>query len=68
MCEESETICEAVFETNGDTCDTHCQSRGLLCENAWNDASGTKCNTNKGNPLGCDAAYDTQVCRCKTSK
>ena len=67
ICGNSETICEAVFRTNGDTCQNYCQSHGLLCENAWNDESG-KCNSDKSHPIGCDATKNGQVCRCKTSK
>ena len=64
-CENSETICEAVFKTNGQTCDSHCELLGLVCKDGWNDKSGT-CAKDPGNAGGCDTAYDTQICRCMT--
>ena len=66
-CEETATICEAVFATNGATCGTHCQSLGLICEGAWNDISGT-CDKDTGSASGCGIEYSKQICRCITGK
>ena len=65
-CEASETICEAVFRTNLETCNSQCQSFGLDCEDAWNEYSGT-CRK-KLNYHGCDNKLRMQICRCKLSK
>ena len=71
-CEESATICEAVFETKGTTCGTHCQSVGLVCEEAWDEASHTCASklTTDGRRVGngCGMSYGDQICRCATRK
>ena len=65
-CEDSETICEAVFRTNQQTCDKHCEKLGLVCEDGWNDISGT-CHKSS-DASGCNVGQWTQICRCKTGK
>ena len=69
-CEESATICEAVFMTKGATCGTHCQSLGLMCEEAWDEKSHT-CATKQTTDArrvdnGCSMSYNDQICRCTT--
>ena len=66
-CEDSDTICEAVFRTNEQTCDSHCESLGLVCEDGWNDKSRT-CVKDTGEASGCDQARRTQICRCITGR
>ena len=66
-CEDSETICEAVFETDGSSCNSHCQSLGLKCEDAWNDVSGT-CAKEGHADNACDVNMSKQICRCKKGK
>ena len=66
-CKESETICEAVFLTHFATCNWHCQSRGLTCEDGWSHVSGT-CTKNADITGGCHNPYATKICRCKKSK
>ena len=67
-CEESQTMCEAVFATNGDTCDTHCQSLGMVCKEAWDeqlktcDSKLVDDNRREGN--GCGMGYEFQICQC----
>ena len=65
-CEDSDTICEAVFETKGQTCAKHCESLGFVCEDGWNDKSGT-CTKETGSS-GCGMALGTQICRCKRGR
>ena len=71
-CEDSATICEAVFVTKGATCDTHCQSLGFICEEAWDEKYQTcdsKLRTDArrvGN--GCGMSYNDQICRCTTDR
>ena len=73
-CEESGIICEAVFVTNGTSCDAHCQSLGLTCEDAWDDKRETcvKKTTGDwsfGNRCGIsDPDDEDQICRCATGK
>ena len=65
VCEESETICEAMFQTKGATCNSQCQSMGLVCEDGWNDESGT-CGRRDND--GCNSEKQGQICRCKSCK
>ena len=62
-CEDTETICEAVFNTNYGSCNIHCKSLGLVCEGGWNNGEG--CNKEWGSPNRCDKEYGDQICRCK---
>ena len=69
VCTESATICEAVFNTGGETCDRHCQSLGLFCVAGWDDggACASKMTDDPrrvGN--GCRIPYGTQICRCSS--
>ena len=68
-CEESETICEAVFVTNKQTCGRHCKSLGLVCEDGWNHKSDT-CAKDKDSALdrGCELSQYMQICRCMEGK
>ena len=74
MCEESATVCEAVFRTSGSTCDTHCQSLGLSCERAWDNDAGVDdggCASKVTDDFrrignGCGMIYVDQICRCST--
>ena len=74
ICEASSTICEAVFNTNGDTCEDYCQSLGRTCNEGWN-VDGHTCNgklestedsSRTGN--GCNESYNYQICRCEACK
>ena len=73
-CEESATICEAVFWTNGATCNRHCKSRGLMCQEGWDDSGnpGTCSSKLVDDPHkvgdGCGIGYGNQICRCTTEK
>ena len=67
-CEHSETICEAVFRTNKQTCNSHCESLGLICEDAWNDKKSGSCVKDTDAASGCYIPYQMQICRCKTGK
>ena len=66
-CEDSDTICEAVFETKGKTCAKHCESLGFVCEDGWNDKSRT-CAKDTDEASGCDEARFMQICRCITGR
>ena len=68
MCEETLDYCEAVFDTGGTTCNTHCESFGLVCVEGWDEKDGdcasklTDDSRRVGN--GCDMVYWNQICRC----
>ena len=66
-CEESETICEAVFKTNGLTCEIQCQSLGLVCEDGWDETSNT-CVKKTYEESGCGTERGDQICRCTNGK
>ena len=69
-CEESATVCEALFVTSGATCDTHCKSLQLSCQEAWDETSKTCASklTADARRLddGCRMSYNDQICRCTT--
>ena len=67
-CSYSERTCEAVFKTDGKTCDSHCQSMGLVCEMGWDESSET-CDSRAADDArrignGCGMSYGFQICRC----
>ena len=65
MCTETARTCEAVFDTKGKTCSSHCESLGLVCEEGWDEQDGncdSKILGRAGN--GCSRPYQTQICRC----
>ena len=66
-CKETERVCEAAFTTNGQTCKTHCQGLGLICENGWNEKVSGGCTKDLNDRTGCDVNLFGQICRCKTS-
>ena len=67
-CEESATICEAVFMTNGASCNIYCQSRGFKCQEGWDEGNNTCASKLVDDPRkvgdGCDFGYNNQICRC----
>jgi hypothetical protein len=68
QCTGSATVCEAVFQTDGATCDAHCESMGLNCEEAWDETDNT-CSTKQTSDSrrvgdGCTMSYGSQICRC----
>ena len=71
VCEETSEYCEAVFRTDGTTCNTHCESFGLVCTEGWDEEKGdcasklTVDSRRVGN--GCDMVYGNQICRCSAS-
>ena len=68
VCEETPEYCEAFFLTRGTTCNTHCESFGLVCVEGWDETGGncasklTDDSRRVGN--GCDMVYWNQICRC----
>ena len=70
VCEETPEYCEAVFRTSGTTCNTHCESSGLVCVEGWDETDGdcaskqTDDSRRVGN--GCDMVYGNQICRCSS--
>ena len=68
VCAHSATTCEAVFITDGKTCDIHCESMGLECEMGWDETSKS-CDSKVSNDQnrignGCGMSYESQICRC----
>ena len=68
VCSFSETACEAVFITNGKTCDSHCDSMGLECDSGW-EITSKNCNSRvpkdpSGTRNGCGKSLGSQICRC----
>ena len=68
ICSFSETACEAVFITNGKTCDSHCDSMGLECDFGW-EITSKNCNSRvpkdpSGTRNGCGKSLGSQICRC----
>lgn len=61
LCRESNTECEMLIQTGGETCRDYCQSQGGACIDAWNDDDGT---CGRLNDEGCDAELDLQICNC----
>ena len=70
-CAESATMCEALFATNGNTCDSQCQSLGFTCEEGWDEEEET-CASKLTHDTrrvgdGCGMPYGGQICRCTKS-
>ena len=68
VCSFSETACEAVFITNGKTCDSHCDSMGLECDSGW-EITSKNCNSRVSKDpsvtrKGCGKSLGSQICRC----
>lgn len=68
VCACSATTCEAIFITDGKTCDIHCESMGLECEMGWDETSKS-CDSKVSNDQnrignGCGMPYKSQICRC----
>ena len=68
LCSFSETTCEAVFITNGKTCDSHCDSMGLECDSGW-EITSKNCNSRvpedpSRSRNGCGKSLGSQICRC----
>ena len=65
-------MCEAVFNTRGDTCDHHCQSLGLTCKEAWDEVKRTcdskRVDDNRREGNGCGMRYSDQICQCTVGK
>ena len=72
VCAESENMCEAVFNTGGETCDSHCQSFGLFCEAGWDEETGDCASKMTDDPRrvgnGCQIPYGKQICRCSSEE
>ena len=66
-CENTVEKCEAVFRTNGVTCDHQCGLLKLTCVKSWNSLSnqgnGDTCKL-RGPEQGCGRRWNLQTCRC----